>query len=486
MPHTWQFVDSIASSPTVRLDINSLTNGIVLTEQPEMSPPQRRRAWASSMMSDGATLPASAFENRVLRIPLFVTRATADLQATLLQSLARELSRESVEPGGPGNIIRVQMGTTNPMFFRTFPAPDAVYDMSMRLPMQGKVTLEIPCEPFGYGLRETLSAATVTNNPAAGTNGMYFDITTVKGDVETPLTIRFTNGTHGLGATGRLRSALSVRRRGTVANTPLVLQAESMTMGTETVVQANNAAFSGSGSNFVKTTPTTTTMLTRLSTTTRFPSTASVDARGSYRVFARIRQNTTADVWDLRLLYGSTNIQIVGDAVRIVAPGTAGNIMYVDLGRVQIPINYDPVVDGLTGTELATEGVFLSLQAQRHSGSGTLDTDLLLFLPSDDRTEYIKWPTTQTFSSDTFVAQGGPSPSVYCLNTNGQLTSTEAIEIAGSGLMITPGRTNRVFFVRDVGTGTASLGTGDSITATNVLTASYFPRYLFPLRPATT
>jgi hypothetical protein len=75
---------------------------------------------------------------------------------------------------------------------------------------------------------------------------------------------------------------------------------------------------------------------------------------------------------------------------------------------------------------------------------------------------------------------------VYCLNTSGQLSPVEPIENPGGGLMITPGRTNRVYFVRDVGAGTAMLGAGDSVTASSSITASYFPRYLFPLKPAST
>jgi hypothetical protein len=487
MPSGWAFVDSIASSPTVRLDLNSQAGGLMLAADPDLSPPKVRRVLASSMMADGDRIPAAAYENRVLRLSLRVLSATNDLAADKLQALARELVRRPL-PGSSetGNIIRATIAT-NAMFFKTYPAPDAAYEMVMKTPNRGLITLEIPCEPFGYGLLETLSPATVTANPAAGSNGMFFDITSPKGDVETPLEIRFTNGSGGLGATGRIRSALSVRRRGTVANTPLFLQAEAMTVGTDTTTQANSASFSGSSNNWTRTTPGTTAMSTRLSTTTRFPGTASVDARGVYRVFGRFRLSVISDLWDVRLNYGSTNVQITGDTVRVPTPSNVANIFYVDLGVLQIPVGFDPVTDS-TGVELAAEGLFLQLQAQRVSGSGSLDTDVLLFVPADDRSEYIKWPTVQNFSTDVFVATGGPRPSAFCLNTSGQLSPVESIEIAGGGLMISPGRTNRVFFIRDIGTGTSTTasGSGDSVTATNILTARYHPRYLFPLKPATT
>lgn len=631
---TWQFVDSIASSPTVRLDLNSATGGLMLAGEPELSPPDMDRVTTASMLADGEKIPAAAFRNRVIRLPIqLVYQSTTDLAAAKLQSLARELVRQ------PGNILRTIIGSS-PMFFRTFPAPDAAYQLMLNAPQWGNATLEIPCEPFGYGLKEALSPVAVYNDPAegvtlnlnpyfetdasdwstssgtfvrstaqshegaasglftpngvaatagpvtgkfvvaastsyrfsvwvrcavarnvdlgadwytagsvfissatpttvavaantwtlvalnatsAGTAGladlyvamtgtppasntlhideararlpgsngaMYLDIASPKGDVETPLYVSFATGNAGLGATGRLRSALAMRRRGTPSATPFALQAEAMTMSiADTTVQSNSALMSGAGSNFVKVAFTTSTgMANRIQTTTRFPSSASVDARGTYRVFARVRQNTATDIFDMRLLYGSVSVQITGDTVRLPADTgpAAPTLKYVDLGLMQTPIGFDPVYDGLSGVELGAEGNFLIIQAQRVSGTGTLDIDVLLFVPADDRLEFVLWPEVQNFSTDTFVAEGGPRPAAYCLNTGGQVSPTEPIEITGGGMMITPGRTNRLYFIRDLGTGTAQTGAGDSITATGVLTCSYYPRYLFPLRPVST
>lgn len=477
MAWTWQFVDSIASSPTTRLDLNVLANGIFVTDQPELSPPSLRRIISSSMLADGEKIPAAAFANRTLRLPLYVRRSTSDLQATLLQSLARELARQ------PGNILRVNMGNTNPMFFRTFPAPDAAYEVMLQTPAEGKVTLEIPCEPFGYGLEEVLTPVVVNNNPAAGSNGLFLDITSPKGDVETPLFLIVSNGVVG---TGRRRSALAVRRRGTVSATPLFLQAEAMTMGTNTVTVANSALMSGSSNNYTKTTPGTIAMVSRLTTTTRFPTTASIDARGTYRVYARIRINTGADQWDMRLLWGGLDVQVTNDTVHLPQDVGAGapTIKMIDLGLVQIPVGFDPMERGLSGVEVATEGIFLNLQAERVTGGGTLDIDYLMFLPADDRQELIEWPESATVTD--FIVSGGPSPSVYARNASAQIVSTQSVGIAGGGLMITPNRTNRVFFHRDIGKGTSITGSGDSVTATTTLTPSYFPRYLFPLRPVST
>ena len=481
---TWQFVDSIASSPTVRLDLNSRSGGLMLAEDPDVSPPRTRSASVASMLADGELMPARAFTNRVIRMTLqLVDHTTKDLAAAKLQTLARELTRPA------GNFLRVTVAT-NAMFFRTLPAPDAAYNLLLNAAEWGSATIEIPCEPFGYGLRETLTGVSVTNNPAAGSNGMFFDITSPKGDVECPLDLRIANDSTGLGATGRLVSMFSVRRRGTPSATPFFLQAEAMTAGSNTSVQANSAAMSGSGSNYMQVASGAASMATRLSTTTRFPTTSSVDARGSYRVLARCRQSATADVWDMRLQYGTTNVVITNDTVRLPTPASASNCFYVDLtpGQqlMQIPIGIDPVYDGISGVELPAEGNFLGVQIQHISGAGTLDVDVLLFPPADDRLGYVKFPTVQNFSSDTFTVTGGPRPTVFCRNTAGDVSSVEPMENPGGGLMITPGRTNRIYYIRDVGTGTATLGGGDSVTASQYITASYTPRYLFPLKPATT
>lgn len=469
MASTWQFVDAISSTPTVRLDLNAFASGgIYLSESPTVSPPELRRVEVASMMADGEQIPASAFDNRVITMQLNVAAATADTVATMLQTLARELARL------PGNILRVMVGTT-PMFFRTFPAPDAAFALRLTDLRRTSVTLQIPCEPFGIGLKETLSQVTVTNNPAAGTNGQFFDIAAPKGDVETPLTLTL-GGTLG-GTTGRLRSLFAVRRRGTVANAPLVLQAEAMSQGTDTTTQANSASFSGSGNNYSRCTfATNTSGQQRIFTATTWP-TPGVDIRGTYRMFVRGRKNTAGDLVDVQLQWGDVNSITSGPLVRW-AMNTS--IQYVDLGIMQIPNGFDPVDDG-TGVQLVPMGSYVSLFVRRAAGSGTFDMDFLLAVPADDRMQFVRWPTVQASGSDVFVTNGGSRPAAYCLDSTSRLRSTEPIEIAGQGLMITPGITNRVYFARDVGP-----AIGDSITATNTVIPSYFPRYLFPFKPVST
>jgi hypothetical protein len=138
----------------------------------------------------------------------------------------------------------------------------------------------------------------------------------------------------------------------------------------------------------------------------------------------------------VQLQWGTSSPVISNDIVTLPADA---NLKYIDLGLVQFPGGYDPVTDGPSGVELPATGTFLALYARRNSGSGSLDMDVFLFVPADDRFEIIKWPTLQAFTTDIFVAEGGPRPAAYCLDTTGFIRTTETIEISGGGMMITPG-----------------------------------------------
>jgi hypothetical protein len=457
-----QFVDSIAAAPTVRLNLNSTTWATLADTR--FDPPPLRRALNETLMADGATPAASAYGNRTIVLVLQLPQSLSyDQAANALQTLMMELDRES-------NLLMYQPGTAAPVFFRTYRTPPDSVDFDT-ISRQG--TVSILAEPFGYGLEQTQSPVTVTNNPAAGSNGMFLDVTSPLGDVETPVQLVVSTG---VVATGRRLSAFATRRRGTVASCPLVLQVEAMTQSTDTTVQANNASFSGAGSNFSRTTFATVAGLTRRATSSKFPASASVDNRGTYRVFLRGRQNTSGDSIDARLVWGSVDSVITNTYMTWVGGDTL--LKYGDLGLVQIPGGYDPGFR-TSGVEVSTEGIFIGVDLRRSSGSGTFDLDHLLFLPADDRQLFVKWPAAATGVTD-FVLEGGVRPAVYARNASAQVVTAAPVELIGGGLMVSPGRTTRIFMALDVGPNTG--GSGDAIANTVSVTPSYFPRYL---RPAT-
>ncbi|HEU4543925.1 MAG TPA: hypothetical protein VFR23_22510, partial [Jiangellaceae bacterium] len=374
---TVQFVSSIAASPTVRLALNT-GPWTLHAPRTDLSPPDLRMARVSTLLTDGENIPASAYANRILRLGLTLSTASTDLAATQLQALFRELNR-------PTNILKWHpAGATAPVFFRTFRASSEAVRV-VRGHQLHEIDVDIEAEPFAVGLLETLSPSTVTNNPATS---CYFDIagSAIKGDVETPLilTIPYAD-VSGFGP-----SAFAVRRTGTPSATPLFLQAESATLGTGATLPGNDVLMSGSGSNYARITFTTATMVDRLLFGVH-PASASVDARDRYRVLVRYRKNTSTDVINMRLKVHTGGTAYTNTTVACAASTT--NIRYADLGTVQIPVGTDPVYDGFSGSERAARGAVVTLMAERTSGAGTLDVDVLVWMPCDSYGE-ITWPPT--------------------------------------------------------------------------------------------
>jgi hypothetical protein len=463
-----QFVDSVAASPTVRLDLNSTSGPFMVAESGiDLSPPPFREAVASTLLQDGDHIAAGAFGNRTVKLPLkLVYAASTDAAATAMQNLARELNR-------PRNILKMQLdGATSPVFFRTFRAPSFVLSMlRLLLTANTEIILEIPAEPFAYGLLETpVSAVTVSTDPAAGSNGCFVDVTGVKGDVESPAIISWPAS--AISTNHKLATAM--RRRGTPANVPFFLQAEAMTQGTDTTTQPNDANFSGSGNNYSRCTfSTTATMATRLSVTTLGSS--GVDLRGRYKVFLRYRKNTSTDGINLEMRFVDPlgSVEIVNDT--FATPNTT-SITTAYLGEISMPMGADPIY-GSDGTEIAvSNSVLLRIRAERTSGSGSIDFDFPTFVPADDRFALTEWRTT----AGTTRVLDAEDTSARAIDGSGNIVGAAAPYISGGYPLLSPGQTNRLYLIRNVDDGSVW-----SLTTVSPVSVSYHPRYL-TVRPAST
>jgi hypothetical protein len=449
MAHTIQFVDQIASSPTTRLDLNSGSYE-VRRAGIDLSPPNLKRVVVANMMRDGAEIPASAYENRVLRFVVEVTAANEDTLSSNLQTLDRELDRRN-------NILKWQNnGATDPVFFRTFRSPDY---RRVRPNPQGLLVechLEIIAEPFALGLQQTiLNAQTITNDPAAGSNGMFIDTAaTVKGDVPTPAYIEMT------GVSALVKQLVAVRRHGTPNF--IYEQAENMTNGTDA---ADTADASSSAGNVVRITPGTSTMVTRL-TWSSFPrATPGDDDRGVYRVICRVKKNTAGDTWTIRQVHSAGGLTAYGPTVTSLA--SSANRHVLDLGLIQLPAGHDPVYDGYSNTQWDFEDSSLLIQAARTSGSGTFDIDYVALIPADEELAIaMAKGTAATWCWD------GPMDIV---RPQSGLSTFSAFERAGTIPMLAPNQVNRLFVVRQ-------LGVTDAISDTVTITVKYWPRYLTPSR----
>lgn len=455
------FVDSIAATPTVRLNLSDSVTWILNANETDFSPPPLRQAIAQTLLTDGGVVPSSAYDFRRITLGLFLAEATADDMAAALQSLYRELDR----PGG--NILRWHDHTTHPVFFRTHRASANSVRQLGRDGRRKKIEVELLAEPFGYGLRQDpVVAATVSTDPAAGSNGCFVDVTGVKGDVETPVLIRWPG-------TSNHQTLFTTRRRGDPSAAPFPIQAESMTQVTDTTVQANDTNFSGAGSNYSRCTfATNATMQNRL--TVSPVGTSGIDLRGRYRAFLRYRKNTGPDSINLQLRWGDDTATVVinNDAF---ATFSNTSFQFADLGLISIPMGVDPVTDS-NGVERAVSNLmFLAVRAERTSGSGSIDFDHLLLVPADDRLAICTWQKTDSYLLD------ATDTSAFVIDGSDRVVGVAAPFITGGLPMLTPNQSNRVYMIRTVN----GNGVANSLTTVSPVAVSYLPRYL-TVRPAST
>jgi hypothetical protein len=311
-----------------------------------------------------------------------------------------------------------------------------------------------------------------------GANGCHVDIPagTIIGDVETPADIMI-DAPHILDATVKPKSVFAMRRHGTPAQAPFLLQAETMTGSNGTAIgAANDANFSGGGPNYMRVTPSNTNNLLRLAKT-GFPiATPNSNYRGTYKLLARVRQNTGGDTYKVQSVYGYGSYTITNDQVQV--PQITAS-QYVELGLVTFPIGPDPVYD-MTGVELPVDnsGVFLQLFVQRSAGTGTLDVDHLLLVPADDTYGLVDWPD-ETTSAPT-IHYDGIAESAWAETSGAFMSLSPSAGPYGGFMLLSPQAAQRLVFVPVV-----NQASGETISYSYTVTIRYLPRYLF-VAPAAT
>jgi hypothetical protein len=181
--HFYQFVDTIAASPTVRLDLDN-QNPFWVGVGSSVSPPRLRRT-VTQGLDDGAVETGSAYEERIIRLELGVELVEAETQSDAIQTLARILDRRE------GAWLKWQSeGMTEPMFYRTRRASPEVIDDILDARPDRRLMIELAADPFGYGLPVS-GSFTIDNDPTTGTNKMMASVPAIQGDVLTPLHLTF-------------------------------------------------------------------------------------------------------------------------------------------------------------------------------------------------------------------------------------------------------------------------------------------------------
>lgn len=476
MPASLKFVDSIASAPTTLLDVSS---GVwTLHKDSRFPPPPLKRTAVDTLLRDGETYPAAAFGNRVLHCVWILDDVDEATAATAIQNLGRELNKAT-------NLLRYAATNGNAVFFRTFRAPDFNPDM-VRVIDDGtyRIEVDIPAEPFAYGLRVDVGPTTVTNDPAAGANGMFLDITSVKGDVDTPVVVQDATAIRGFGVLG-------VRQHGTPSDLMWTAQCESADCVIQSAQTVNpgggpDAAMSGAGTNnFLRTTFVDAFWTRQLDWSMSVSS--NTDARkkalrGVYRLFAVVRRSDATSVIKIRC-----DLLAIGGTTGIEATTTASTSrQIVDLGLVSIGAE-SPASIGRLAPEAPVAPPTLLMYAQRVSGTGTLDWDAFLLVPADEG--LLLWGGIESSSFD-FVIDG-ESSTFYAVEPGGDIWAGTAdhnglynnqYRSVGAAPLLRPGVTNRLYWI----VATASSGIGHAKASTSALTVSYVPRYLHVSRPTST
>lgn len=468
---TWQFVEDMASaSPTVNLDLN--LRPLLVADGYNFDPPKFNKGYASSPLRHGARQTNSVAENRVIALPIQFLATSTDSAALYAEALARQISRN--------NILKYQASSaTAPVFFRTFADPDVANDLKKTFVQQMRVTLQLEAEPFAYGVRESLGTFTVTNNPVS--DGCTFDITgsSIKGDSPTPL-LMVSTSTGASGAPSGLVNKwvhIGSRRRGQPTFLDYVIQGEAMTQGTNATVTADATMSNGSKSRISFGTA---TEVLRLSETFPESGVSGVAARGEYIVYARVAKTTPGDTITCRIGYGASSTSPVMNDV-VTLPAGAGGPYWVNLGKLPVPPWSDPRTIGPTGVDAAVLLPFFGFYAARTAGSGNLDVDCFFFMPADDQTLIVKFPSTDTtYAIDGTTNEGG---AVYGVNTSltDVITTQTPPQITGGGGFpeAIPGQGNRFFMLRQVD----PTGTVDALTNTTTFQIYYWPRWREPFRP---
>lgn len=464
-----QFVDSIASSPTLRLDMNNETNWYVASFSAPA--PQLRRSMSSNAMTDGVNVSSSSYDSRVLTLVLESISTTQDLSATELQKLARELNR-------PNNILKYQpTGATKPVFFRTYRSDMATIEDVLGSKAFRRYTINLLAEPFALGLDETFSSTFTYDGSGAGS--FEYTCPTILGDVTAPLVLDVTQT--GIGKTSSFwlssqafptaYTAPTLKRLATNAGLPL---------GTDTtgVTGAGSSFWNG---DYVSTSFATPTMVSRI-----VRSSPGLTSAGTYRVLARVVLSAaaTCQLRAVREVQVSAIPTYYDAQVGASAEITNTNPGFVDLGLFRVPFGTN---NAGPSSGLTMPSTLWSIQAARTTGAGALRTDGLLFLPQimDD-----------AVSNTTAVVTGGgaslllPNTTVRLDADRGQATilnsSTLAEVQAGvptwSGTLptVSPGCTNTLWWIP---AGTAVNDPWPAVAST-AFTGTYKPRYLF-VRPAT-
>jgi hypothetical protein len=353
------------------------------------------------------------------------------------------------------------------VFFKTYRSDVSGLVDFFAMQAYRQVTVEILAEPFAVGLRETINVGTVSNGAPS------FDIaaTSILGNVPTPFVLVDSNP-NTLLSTADSHTYLLAGTALYASDTPIFVQAEALTMGTDTVTAVVGGT---SGGSVARTTPASAgTNSVRL---TYSPTGATARAmRRSFQVYAvgTGTSTTASSTFSFSARYGAltTGAPIVNPSVSRTFDPAGTKRVFLDLGSVVF--DAAPTIDPAPKLELLAS-------ASSVTGAPKFEWDFLIMVPQSEATHLaaVSLPP----ASSPLVIDGESDATYFANSTAVFSTATEAIgggrpTVSGGFPMLTPAVVNRFLYAKFSPFSTGSPpNTAYDNAATGTLTIYYEPRY---------
>lgn len=458
VPWVVRFVSGPDAARSTLLDVNAGTGPgqiYTLREGFSLGTTEVLTVLVESMLEDGEDVAASKRTNRELTIPVILVGDQATF-AGLLGGLAREVDRKPAwlefKPGehtGESIFFQIKQGELGDVDLD--PEDEGGEDEERSL------TLSLVADFAAVGLEQTGTATTGTD--PAGSSKPFVALPPTKGDVPAPLTVKVAAGSTD--TSGPIM--VNVCAGAPSLTGPLFVQAEALTAGTGVTFPTGDAAMSGGSHARI-------TFGINNLTTLRLSGDIPAVPPGRYRVWARLRNTTGADTFDVRLDVGTATSPATGRVRSFSPPAAANSVYWVDIGDVEHPY-YQPT------DATAAENLTLRLYAQRTAGTGNLDPDLLMLVPLDlrgkdtGRTAFVL-PTDALAAAQKWVIRPDQEKATPTA------AAKPATIIGSHEFRAVPGANTYIHVLRRTYPGTTQL------TGTNTVDWAYRPRYLYVSAPA--
>lgn len=421
-------------------------------------PPTVRRSSVSSYMVDGSVDAAVAWNDRVLSITFGIDTDTDVFATAMLQLLNRTFRTPQWLEFKAGDDAK-------PVFFRTKATSfDEIEDFGMTVAGVRTATIDIPADPYAYGLPEGKQVL-VPNDPTD--RGMAFTIDDVKGDAPAPLRLDITLPNHRPSERLIVGASRSWIKHGSAAFMPVDTQ--QWPLEGWTVADVNDSTAIGGSRNTATVTTSGTFVPGRVTFPTMTP--------GDYRVLLRVRVPRDVQFAALPDWAGVSWSDAFDIAYwdRPLIPSRGGTWQWVDLGVMRLPAfsrrahEWEPVTssDARVRFIMGVPGGTPSVPA-----NVSVDHAIALPAPGADgnfgRLMAAQW-TFDPAANPSKLIISGSSMAAYSDLSDG---SSVAWSVNGGFPHAIPGEPTTVTLVQRVNQG------GDTKTENALVRYSYSPRYL--------